>query len=324
MKTLAAALLAFALLPQEEVPKIVPGDVTPTKWPVSGPADAEDGAELSLRGRRVVRIWDFARKRFNETLENAIIRSTVAVSHKRFEGSFKANLPGRYGLSISDEDKLLYSEKVALGSIEPLFARTPEDIKTMLEAKDKGLTFLDEIEKILERRTANGQRERDEFLKRVNVWAVKIDELKGDLTASKEVLRQVYFHIRNVQVWEEEKLPPPGANDPPRNKKKIFVDMELTIEALRKILDSMPEIISSETRVSTTLILERLFAQAGTTERRKETARNVARAASKLADGLPVADRDLVRLLDQATDKTTDIAELRTALSQSGTALVSQ
>ena len=73
MKSLALALFAALLLPQEEPPKIIPGDVTPTRWPVSGPAEAENGAELSLRGRRVIRIWDFSSKRFNESLESAII-----------------------------------------------------------------------------------------------------------------------------------------------------------------------------------------------------------------------------------------------------------
>ena len=326
MSSIAVALVLSAWACQEDdVPRLVPGESTSTTWPLSGPAEADNDTELFVRARRVVRRWDAPRKLFTESLsDNGILRAGVTVSKKRFEGALRAGIAGRYGATVASDDKVLYSEKLALGPAEPLFNRTPDEIKALLDASEKAVGFLDEIERILLRQVGNDERHKEDFLKRVNQWGRKPDDAldRCDLTASAVLLREVYFHIRNVQVWEEKALPPPGQNDPPRNKKKIFMDMELTIEMLRKTLDSLPQVISSEIKVSTTLILERLIAQAGDIEKRRDSARAVARAASKLAEGAPVSDKELVRLLDKAADKSTEAAEIRDELRKAGMSLV--
>jgi hypothetical protein len=327
MIAIASTVLLAALACQDDAPRLIPGDATASSWNLSGPADAENGDELFIRARRVVRRWDESRKLFIETLsDNGILRTAVTVAGKKFEGSLRAGIPGRYGATLATDEKILYSEKLALGPIEPQFARTADQVKSMLEASDKALEFLDEIERILLRQIPNDEKHRDDFLRRVGAQARKADEALDhcDLSASAVLLREVYFHIRNVQVWEEKSLPPPGQNDPPRNKKKIFMDMELTIELLRKKLGSLPQVISSEIKVSTTLILERLVAQAGDSEKRRESARAAARAASKLAEGAPVSDKDLVRVLDKAADRSSDPMETRDELRKTGLALVVQ
>ncbi|HZL71245.1 MAG TPA: hypothetical protein VFC86_02195, partial [Planctomycetota bacterium] len=65
-----------------------------------------------------------------------------------------------------------------------------------------------------------------------------------------------------------------------------------------------------------------LIAQAGDIEKRRDSARAVARAASKLAEGAPVSDKELVRLLDKAADKSAEAAEIRDELRKAGTSLV--
>jgi hypothetical protein len=317
------ALLLFAC--QEAPPQISPGDVAGGKWPLSGPAEVENDTELSVRARRVVRRWDPNLKMFTESLSDVgILRVTVTVAGKKFEGSVRAGTPGRYGINVSTEQKLLYSDKLALGALEPLFTRGPEDIKALLEIVEKAGSFLDEIERILSRQIDNSEKHRDDFLKRAAAWSAKVDELleKTDLTGTANVLKTAMFHIRNVQVWEEKALPPASSNDPVRLKKKLFMDLDLTIEGLRKTLASVPTIISFEVKVSTSMILERLLTQAGDIERRQEAARAAARAASKLAEGVPIPDKDLVGLLDQAADRATDSKEIRDLLRHAGRSLI--
>jgi len=320
-------LLLLAPAVQEETPKFVPGDATPARWSVSGPSEEENGAELNFRARRLTRRWDAVRKQFTESLSDmGTLRCVVTVADKRFEGSLRAGVPGRYGVTLSNDTKQLHAERLALGPVARLFERTPDDVKILLEAIDKAGEFLDEIERILGRQEGHSEKHRDDFLKRVAAWGTKVDELleRSDLTGSILVLRDVYFHVRNVQIWEESKLPPTGSNDPVRQKKKLFLDLDLTIEALRKTLAALPGIISSEIKVSTTMIVERLVAQARDIEPRRESARAAARAASKLAEVAPVPDKDLVSLLDQASDRTSDPEEIRTQLLQAGRSLIVQ
>ena len=327
MSSMVAVLVLSAWACQDDVPRLIPGESTSTMWPVSGPAEADNGVDLFVRARRVTRRWDGNRRMFTESLsDNGILRAGVVVASKRFEGSLRAGIAGRYGATVASDDAVLYSEKLALGPIEALFTRTPDEIKALLESSEKAIEFLDEIEKILLRQISNDEKHKEDFLKRVNQWGRKADEAleRCDLTASAVLLREVYFHIRNVQCWEEKALPPPGQNDPPRNKKKLFMDMELTIEILRKLLDSLPQIISHEIKVSTTLILERLIAQAGDSDKRRDSARAAARAASKLAEAAPVPDKDVVHLLDKAADKSTEAAEIRDELRKAGLSLVVQ
>lgn len=322
MTFLVAALL---LACQEPPPQIAPGDVSANRWPLAGPAEVENDTEVSVRARRVVRRWDPNMKMFTESLSDVgMLRTTVIAVRKRFEGAVKAGTAGRYSINVSDEKKILYTDKLALGPVEPLFGRGPDDIKALMEIRDKAVEFLDEVERILAREVDNSEKHRDDYLKRVSVWSVKIEELiaKTDFTGTGDVLKVALFHIRNVQVWEEKALPPASNNDPIRQKKKLFMDLDLTIEQLRKTLDSIPAILSSEAKVSTCLILERLMVQAGENERRKEMARVAARAASKLAEAAPIPDKELVGILDQAADRSTDAAEIRTQLHRAGTALV--
>jgi hypothetical protein len=304
---------------------MVPGEITSTTWALSGPAEVEDESELALRARRVMRRWDAVKKLFTENLSDVNhLRATVDAARRRFEGTLKPGPTGRYNVTLSTDEKLLYAEKLALGSVEPLFTRGPDDVKLLVEIAEKAAGFLDEIERILSRQADNSDKSREDFLKRVSEQNRKLDELleRCDLTGTVLVLRDAFFHIRNVQVWDEKNIPPVGNNDPPRQKKRLFMDMELTIEALRKILSSVPEIVSLEIKASTTLILERLIGQAGDVERRRDSARSAARAASKLAEAAPVADKDLVRLLDLASDRATNPDEIREQLLQAGQALI--
>jgi hypothetical protein len=321
---IAVAILLLASPALQDPANLSVGDTSSSKWHVSGPADVDDGVEVNVRARRVVRMWDFPRKLFSEGLSDSTIRACIEAEKKRFSGDLKAGVAGRYGVTVSTEEQQLFTESAALGSFEPLFTRTPKEIEELLEVMEKAGGFLDEVEKILARQVDNSEKHRDDYLKRVTSWAVKADQVleRCDLTGSATTLRDIYFHIRNVQVWDEGKLPPPGANDPPRNKKKIFMDMELTIDILRKKLAQVPDIISSEVKVSTTLVLERLLAQAGEVERKREAVRTAARAAAKLAEAVPLPDKDLIRLLDQTADASNDPKDLRDALLQAGKSLV--
>lgn len=326
MKSLLAGLLLSWLACQEAVPQFVPGDATSSRWPLSGPAEADNETELNLRARRITRRWDAGRRLFAESLSESIQRNFVVASSRRFEGSLKASTPGRYGVTLSTDEKVLHSEKLALGLIEPMFARGPDDIKAILEIVDKAGEFLDEIERILTRQIDNSDKHREDYLKRVSEQVRKLEELLDltDLSGTVLAIREVYFHIRNVQVWEEKNLPPAGNNDPPRNKKKLFTDMDLTIEGLRKTLASVGAIMSHEIKVSTTLILERLLAQAGEVERRKDAARAAARASSKMAEAAPGVDKDLVRLLDFTADRSSNPTETRVQLRAMGQSLLVQ
>jgi hypothetical protein len=311
-----AGLLLAGFLAQDPAPQIIPGDPTPKSWPISGPAPIEDGAELGLRARRVERRWDPNLSRFIETLsDQAYLRAVVTVKNKWFDGTLSAGAPGRYGISLATDDAVLYTERAALGPIEPLFTRSIADIKTLEEIKKKGSEFLEEVERLAERRGGTPQ-EREDYTKRVNAVEGKLRELEGetDLTGTVHVLRDVLFQIRNAQVWGEGPGPKQAANDPPRTRKKLFMDDALTIESLRKTLAKIDEIISAEIKVSTTLILERLIAQARKDDRRREAARAAARAASKLAEAAPNPDPTLGPILDRAASPTTDPDEVRTQL----------
>src|SRR5688500_1201067 len=145
----------------------MPGEPSVTRWPLTGSADAEDGEELHLRSRRIVRRWDSNLKVFTESLSDGTRRTIVIATKKRFEGSLKAGVPGRHGVTLSSETKELCSEKLALGLIGALFSKAPDDVKTILEITAKGLSFLDEIEQILLRKSGNSDKERHAFLLRV-------------------------------------------------------------------------------------------------------------------------------------------------------------
>jgi len=311
-----AGLLLAGLLAQDPAPQVVPGEPTEKSWPISGPATAEDGAELNLRARRVERRWDPNASRFVETLsEQAYLRAVVTVKNKWFEGTLSAGVPGRYSITLASDDAVLYSERAALGAINPTFTRSIEDVKTVEEIKKKAEAFLDEIERIAERRGGTPQ-ERENYSKRVNAVEAKLREMEkeSDLTGTVHVLRDMLFQIRNAQVWGEGPGPKQAANDPVRTRKNVFMNDALTIESLRKTLAKIDEIISAEITVSTSLILERLIAQAKKDDHRREAARAAARSASKLAEAAPVQDANLGPVLDRAASPTTDPDDVRTQL----------
>jgi len=325
MISLVAGILLSLPGCQEPDPVFVPGDVTPTGWSLSGPADVADNTELFLRARRLLRRLDPSQKLFMESPSDVSrIRALVEIRAKRFETGLSAGTPGRYMVVLSNDDKILHQEKLALGSITSLFTRGPDDVKSLLEIIDKAVELLDHLERVISRQADHSAKARDEFHKRVNALSQKLDELFNgcDLTGTINALQEVCWHIRNAQVWDEKFTPPPGGNDPPRKMKKVFTDEEMTIEKLRNLLAAMPGIISSEIKLSTTLILERLIVQAGDVERRRDSMRSAARAASKLAEAAPVADKDLVRLLDLASDRASKAEEVREHLLQAGQALL--
>lgn len=325
MKPVVVLLLLSGFTFQDSKIEFVPGEPGSKRWPISGRVALDEGTELNLRGRRLERRWDSHRKLFTESLSDGMIRSSAVVRSGRFDGNMRAGTPGRYGVTLATETKLLHSEKVALGSVEPMFSQGPEDIKEFLDILKKAQGFVDEIERISSSQTGNSEKDRQDYLKRVSEVTTRLDALfdRSDFTGTVNYLREAFNHIRSANIWDEGP-PPPGGDDPHRALKKVFTDMDLTIEMLRKRLALVPEILSTEIKVSATLILERLLAQAGEHEKRKETSRAVALAASKMAEAAPVPDKELVRLFDKASDPSTDIPEVREELRRTGIAFVVQ
>ncbi|HKS15751.1 MAG TPA: hypothetical protein VJU16_00405 [Planctomycetota bacterium] len=326
MNLIVAGLLLHGLACQDAAP-IFHSSESAAGWTLSGAADVEDETELNVRARRVVRRYDMNRKLFTEALsDSTTLRTMVDASKKRFEGTLKPGPTGRYGATLSTHEKLLHSEKLVLGPVGALFVRGPEDVKTILEAAEKSTEFLDEIERVLKGQAGNTAKDREAYLARVNKLTRKLEDLcnKCDLLGTIQVLLDALFHIRNAQIWEEAAKPVQGDNDPARIKKKVFTDLDLSIDDLRRILGMIPGILSSEIKVSTSLILERLIAQARDIETRREASRAAVRSASKFAEAAPVPDKDFIQLLDQASDKGADPTETRGLLHAAGTSLLVQ
>lgn len=310
-------LLLAVLLAQEPVPKFIPGETSETGWAISGPAEAEDKTELTLRARRVERRWDRNVTRFVEfQSEDTQMHSVVEVIRKWLDTTLKPGPAGRYQLTLATDEALLYSDRVALGASETLFTRSLDSLKKILEVGVKAGAFLDEIEKLVANPRDATAKAKEDFLKRV---AEKVRDLNDlymttDLTGTIGVLRLVFHHLMNVQIWNAGKAAGPAQNDPIVVRKKLFVQPDLTIAELRKMLAALPGILSTEITVSTTLIVERLIAQAKSDDRRREAARAAARAASKLAEAAPVQDPALGPVLDKAASPTTDPDEVRVQL----------
>ncbi|HTF55893.1 MAG TPA: hypothetical protein VK661_01375 [Planctomycetota bacterium] len=310
-------LLLAVLMSQESVPKFIPGETSETTWAISAPAEVEDKTELTLRARRVERRWDRNVTRFVEfQSEDTQMHAVVEVTRKWLDTSLKPGPVGRYQLSLATDETLLYSDRVALGGTEALFTRSIDSLKKILEVGVKAGAFLDEIEKLVANPRDATAKAKEDFLKRVAEQIRDLNDLymATDLTGTIGVLRLVFHHLMNVQIWNAGKAAGPAQNDPIVVRKKLFVQPDLTIAELRKMLAAIPEILSAEIKVSTTLIVERLIAQARNDDRRREAARAAARAASKLAEAAPVQDPALGPVLDKAASPTTDPDEVRVQL----------
>src|SRR5690349_9052545 len=211
MSLLVASLLGALLTCQESSTRIVVGEPSKNSWPLSGTAPVEAGTELHLRARRVERQWDTNRRLFVESLsDRETLRALVEVTSQGFSGSLKPGPPGRYGLSVATEDKQLFSETATLGLIEPLFKSSPEAVKVILEIREKIRDLLDDLEKILKRQTEVSESVRDDFLKRTADAGRKLDELfmSTDFLGTVQALKRICFHLQNVQIWDDKKIPP--------------------------------------------------------------------------------------------------------------------
>lgn len=309
--------LALLLL-QDPAVKLLPGEVTPKTWKVSGTASVGDDTELIFGVRRIERRWEGRLSRFIEYPDDLHrLRATADVKGRSFEVVLKAGPAGRYDVTVSTQDQSIHKARLPLGSVEALFQGSVEGVRRITGFAEKTSACLEELERYADNPDQATMKAREVFGAKVTALQKRIEEEWGqvDFTGTLRLLRDACQHLRNAQIWETGPKPAGAENDPIGDKKGFFLDPNLTFGELRKALASVREVLSTEIKVSVAGLLEGLYGLVGGTDtRRKEAARSAARAASKLLEAAPVPNPDFAKLVDRAADSEVEIGPLRDQL----------
>ncbi|MBI4566188.1 MAG: hypothetical protein HY716_16000 [Planctomycetes bacterium] len=298
--------------------RVFPGEPGEKTWPIYGSADLPDQAEVRLVARRMERRWQAAAGRFAEYPSEKTARSAAAVNAKTFQLFLRPGCPGRYVLALSQEETRLRTVQAALGPIGRLFGDSCAAARKLVASIDKAAEFLEEIEETARRPEAPEGTRRDDFLRRVTSEERALERAYDacDLTGTIHfVWRDIYYQIRNAQVWDRADRPSAAeADNDPADRKGYFLDDRLTLDMLRKKIASAKTVLSLEMRLSVAVLLEDLFARADQDPKRVEGARAAAREAGKFLAAAPEPDARFAALIESAASEEGNAGDLCPAL----------
>lgn len=302
--TKVMATLALALLLQD-APKatITPGDPADKGWPVSGTAELPNDSQVVAAARRAERRWDEATQKFFETVADAKrLYGSGVVSDKRYSAVLKAGPAGMYQLTVMPKDQgtLLVETRACMGRPDRLFAATRERMRKIIEIIEKAEGYLKEIVRYHTKEVVPSPKLREDYLARLQKQENLVEDLEQetDLTATLHILKvEVYFHLRNAQVWSTGKKPADGGI---YEAEGVFLNPDVTLGTIDKRLRAIRSILSKELRLSIAGMTESVFERAGDDAKRLAKVRDPhLKEAAKLAVEAPEADEVFVKALEE-------------------------
>lgn len=312
-------LFLLALLAQDDPGvAIVSSGVKDNFWTVSGTADHPDGTMLVVAVRRFERMWDGSSPRLMETpSDECRFRGSAAVAKKRFLAKMKSGPTGLYQVSVAQAEKVLVQETLGMGNPEVLFGTTRKNLEGIQDVIRKASAFLKEIEGHLEGRKPPSVDVRDRFLTKLAEQEGFLESVrpKLDLTATLSLLRDVYHHLRNAQIWEHAKGSGPDDNDQLDAKKGYFLDPDLTLGDLSRRIEWAEKVLAVEIRASVAENLEELLRRAGSDAKKLDKVRDAAKDALELLEAAPQRDasfEELIGSVSHAEEK--DVEDLLASL----------
>jgi hypothetical protein len=305
-------IAALALLGCLQAPPTVtarPGEATDKAWTIVGKADMPQGTTLAAAAIRIERLWDPKAKQFLEVVSETVgVRGSAYVEKKAFTVHLTPATPGLYQISVSDDEQRLFDARVPFGAIDRLFAASPDHVKRLVEAVDRARDFLAEVQRLSVDDKAPPPKAFDDFQTRVSRQEAAIVEAasRTDLTATAGVLTDIYYHLRNAQVWSREQGPP---DDDETVARRVFLDPDLTLEKLGAQIGTVKGILSLEIRASIAMLLDELFGVG------LAAGREAAKPALTLAKTAPEQDEAFLKLLEAAA-KAEDAASERAGFQE--------
>ncbi|MBI2932251.1 MAG: hypothetical protein HYY16_11415 [Planctomycetes bacterium] len=286
---------ALLILGQEPAFTARPGQATDKTWTVAGTASLPDDSSLAVSLQRIERVWDAKLGKFIEVSSNEIRRrGTTGVRNGAFSAVVKSGPAGLYHISLILDERSLYTRRAPFGHVPSLLLSSAHSARSFARLADQAERYLQELQRVSSAPEGPAPGAFADFQRRLSRDENLLTEAarSSDLTATAHRLRDIYYELRNAQIWSGTRPKGPGGNDPSGTEGGFFLDPNLTQEELQKSILSVVTILSSEVKVSIATLLEELLALA------PADVPAAVKEAVKLAREAPQPDETFIKALE--------------------------